>query len=398
MLKQTFSLGLFTLYILILSACNLAQESPEVTATADNTITPFATLNTATATSIPSTQTATETTLNIAQIPTQSERSNCVISQTNLPVYIVQAGDTLSNLASRATSTVSHLAELNCLDNTSYILVGQQLIVPNAIIAPTTSTSGSQSNASNPPQDPSNNDSSTNTTGQPSILQPSSFDAQPRSVSRGGTLTISWHFNRDVGNVEIGAEGVDYRGRLTLASGLPSSGTTTVSLPDDNSLFLESAKIWVSGNNAGSNYITIQIECPFVPLYGTSCPQYGADNANIVYQQFENGFMISYNETVIIASNNGFVQHVGNIAPEPEDDTFPTPDATFILQWLSANDSSEPIYEVLGNATNEAQHYTGTWQRLPNLRSLSAEYVTLPDSRILVIDYFFGRPTTWQIN
>ncbi len=64
----------------------------------------------------------------------------------------------------------------------------------------------------------------------------------------------------------------------------------------DNRLFLESAEIWVSGSgvDTGSRRITVQIECSFVPLTGTACPQYGADNANIVYQQFEKGFMISY--------------------------------------------------------------------------------------------------------
>jgi len=49
-----------------------------------------------------------------------------------------------------------------------------------------------------------------------------------------------------------------------------------------------------SGVDTGSRRITVQIECSFVPLTGTACPQYGADNANIVYQQFEKGFMISY--------------------------------------------------------------------------------------------------------
>lgn len=194
MLKRTFSLVLLIFCIVILSACNLAQESPEITATEDNTITPVTTINTATMTNtapstiVPSTQTSTATSPALAQIPTHSERSDCVISQTNLSLYIVRAGDTLSNIASRANTTASYLAELNCLRNTSYILVGQQLIVPNAIIAPTTSASDSQSNEPNPPQQPPNNDAnSINVDNIP----------YPPTNNQGNLVLSDWNFNVD---------------------------------------------------------------------------------------------------------------------------------------------------------------------------------------------------------
>ncbi|MGB7340541.1 MAG: LysM peptidoglycan-binding domain-containing protein, partial [Phototrophicaceae bacterium] len=194
MLEETFSFGTFIFCILMLSACNFAQESPEITAIADNTITPFATINTATmthtvtATSIPSTQTAIATIPALAQIPTQNEEASCVVSQTNLPVYIVQRGDTLSNIASRANSTVSQLASLNCLNNTSYILVGQRLIVPNAISTSSTPISGSQPNILNPPQQSPNNDTS-----------PMNIDdiPYPPANSQGNIILSDWNFNVD---------------------------------------------------------------------------------------------------------------------------------------------------------------------------------------------------------
>lgn len=63
------------------------------------------------------------------------------------------------------------------------------------------------------------NDAGTNSGEQNQVVYPNSFDVQPRTVPRGGTLTISWNFEGNISDVEIGAEEAAYRGRITLASG-----------------------------------------------------------------------------------------------------------------------------------------------------------------------------------
>ena len=63
-------------------------------------------------------------------------QTNCGV-RTDWPVYIVQRGDTLTRIAQRVSSSVSELAQANCLNNPSIIEVGQQLRVPRQPINPT---------------------------------------------------------------------------------------------------------------------------------------------------------------------------------------------------------------------------------------------------------------------
>ena len=62
--------------------------------------------------------------------------ANCA-PQSNWPVYTVQAGDTLSQIAERANTTTAQLVTANCLTNAGLIYVGQGLYVP-VIPAPPT--------------------------------------------------------------------------------------------------------------------------------------------------------------------------------------------------------------------------------------------------------------------
>jgi len=85
----------------------------------------------------------TSTPIEIAQndIPVAAP-SNCV-PNTDLPVYSVRNGDTLSGIASGQGVTVQELVRLNCLDNSNLITAGQQLYVPNPL---TTSNVNQQEN------------------------------------------------------------------------------------------------------------------------------------------------------------------------------------------------------------------------------------------------------------
>lgn len=57
--------------------------------------------------------------------------------RTDLPVYVVQPGDTLNKIASRTASTVGQLALYNCINNVNLLFVGQQLRVPQLPVVAT---------------------------------------------------------------------------------------------------------------------------------------------------------------------------------------------------------------------------------------------------------------------
>ncbi len=59
----------------------------------------------------------------------------CVVN-TSLPRYVVRAGDTLSDIAFRANTTVQNLVTMNCLASPDQIFSGQTLYVPQLIDAP----------------------------------------------------------------------------------------------------------------------------------------------------------------------------------------------------------------------------------------------------------------------
>lgn len=60
---------------------------------------------------------------------------NCAV-RTDWPVYVVQRGDTLNQIARRVGSTVAELAQGNCMNNINIIEVGRQLRVPRLPATP----------------------------------------------------------------------------------------------------------------------------------------------------------------------------------------------------------------------------------------------------------------------
>jgi hypothetical protein len=101
-------------------ACNLSRTPPTptpaptlpATATADPNLIPSVTpIGAATATPPPGTPTV------------------CAVPPGWFP-YVVQAGDTLTDIAARSSSTVQELVVRNCLASADAIFVGQTLFVP----------------------------------------------------------------------------------------------------------------------------------------------------------------------------------------------------------------------------------------------------------------------------
>lgn len=144
--------------IIMMSACSLneagsqsvlelspASLDTDVTVTAAPSSTPLPTF-TPLPTTIP---TSTPVPRQAANINSSSSQPTCTVTRTDLPVYTVVSGDTLSNIARRTNSTVAELAQINCLADASQISVGQRLYVLQAPASNSTTTTTNTNTASN---------------------------------------------------------------------------------------------------------------------------------------------------------------------------------------------------------------------------------------------------------
>ena len=139
------------LLILMISACSLNQAASEAVAELspaplDVTATFKPTLLPPTATPVVKQPTAVPTSTPI-QTANLNSSPACTVIRTDLPIYTIVAGDTLSNIARRTNSTVAELAQINCLPDASQISVGQQLRVPQA---PSSNSTGNPVVVTNP--------------------------------------------------------------------------------------------------------------------------------------------------------------------------------------------------------------------------------------------------------
>jgi LysM repeat protein len=137
------------LLIAVTTACSLsnASENTDTTETPEATATEVAQI--ATATPRPtSTPAPTNTPPPSPTVSTGNGGGNTI--PTTAPVctprtdwttfHTIQNGDTLSNIALRAGTTVNTLAQGNCIADINRIIVGTQIRVPRALTAPPTAT------------------------------------------------------------------------------------------------------------------------------------------------------------------------------------------------------------------------------------------------------------------
>lgn len=169
-LNQAGSEGVTTLTAVALSQSDLTEEVTEPTKLP------------ATATPIPTQQKLVPTS---PPVPTQRANTvSCTVTQTNLPLYTVVTGDTLSSIATHSGSTVAELTQINCLANASVISVGQQLRVPRAI------TTGNQQNT----QSGQNNTSNNSGTGGAGITLPENAV---------GKVVVSPYASREIRGIDV---------------------------------------------------------------------------------------------------------------------------------------------------------------------------------------------------
>jgi LysM repeat protein len=115
-------------------------------------------------------------------VRTSGGNTPCFV-RTDWQIYIVQAGDTVSNIAARVGSNATALALANCLTNANSIVVGQALRVP--VLPPPTATRTPVPN--NPPTTAPNQP-----IGSMFVSDFISGDAGYFSLLRGETITLTW--------------------------------------------------------------------------------------------------------------------------------------------------------------------------------------------------------------
>lgn len=116
--------------MLAVSACSLGSNAPDDNANATLVVVDDLTVTPATPTPLPSPTNLPLPTNTAQPQPTQVI---CTVRSDWTNVYSVVRGDTLTNIASRAGTTVQTLAQGNCLANPNALEVGQVLRVPRFI-------------------------------------------------------------------------------------------------------------------------------------------------------------------------------------------------------------------------------------------------------------------------
>lgn len=146
-------ISLFIALILITAACNLPASNsqnnltaiPTTAALSQPTRTPISTAE-ETEDAVES-DTSTINTVNTASNTVSNDNSPASTTiicnkQTTWQAYIIEAGDTLFNIAQRGNTSVDTLVSANCLVDAGLISVGQVLYVPSAVAPRPTTDSG----------------------------------------------------------------------------------------------------------------------------------------------------------------------------------------------------------------------------------------------------------------
>lgn len=191
------------------------------------------------------------------------------------------------------------------------------------------------------------------------------FDVQPRAVTEGQPVTLTWEVT-GVNGVDLvmwhdglPADHVSLSGSGAL---LPLSGSLTVNAPED----VTSVRFSVFGANTGGyDGITVDITCryPWFAATGAQafCPNGAAQTHEAAYQPFENGYMVWFDDQIwaVWGGSNGAIYPDswggGDVVyPEAPPDGKLQPVRGFGTLWVSdAN-----VRGLLGWATGPEQSYT----------------------------------------
>lgn len=213
-----------------------------------------------------------------------------------------------------------------------------------------------------------------------------SFTADPTSVPRGGTVTLSWNVsNASTVDVRVTALGQVY-------SNQPLVGTLNYTLApnlSDQINFVLSAGD-ASGQQVVSKNVTVTIACPISDTY-EGCPL-SQNSISAAYQTFERGLMLWRGDTrkiYVLYNSGGYEVYDDTWTPDQPADTGETPPPGLILPargfgkvWAN----NPGVRSGLGWANGQEASYTARIE-VYNLPTYSgAIYINTPDGRVLILE------------
>jgi LysM repeat protein len=174
------TLLILTALLLATMACSFSSREP-----AQPTTTPIVSVASPTFIVPPTSTPVVTNTPAPSATPTRGSGSNtpCFV-RTDWQIYIVQAGDTVSNIAARVGTNATALALANCLSNANSIIVGQALRVP--VLPPPTATRTPIPNTATLPPLP------TEPVGYAVVSDFISGETGSFVLLRGETITVTW--------------------------------------------------------------------------------------------------------------------------------------------------------------------------------------------------------------
>jgi hypothetical protein len=227
------------------------------------------------------------------------------------------------------------------------------------------------------------------------------FVATPETISRGGTVTVSW----DVRNAaELGIWLVEPGGRLAQFAPNPTpQGSWTVTVP---TAYVDTATFMLFASDAAGaqtrESIPVDVICPYVYFFDTrgqalSCPLEAARTVQGAYLEFERGTMIWRADTgdiYVLYRATGLVNRYRDTwqgEPIVYDETPPPglfkPERGFGRLWAD----NPQVRAELGWSTGFEQGYTMQHQRSGDFR-YARLYLTLPNGTIIYLV-----ENTWKV-
>jgi hypothetical protein len=217
-----------------------------------------------------------------------------------------------------------------------------------------------------------------------------SFHAEPATIERGGTITLTWEVNHAA---QIGITRLSERGDIYLvpiAEHLGPSGSVTYTVPSD---YIERIPFALVMNGADGSYVTerveVEITCPFARSLYNQCPT-SQSTVRMIYQPFERGMMIWRIDDrlmyVLYDENNAYELHtnVQDMGDSVDHDKTPQgfihPVRGFGSVWMEW----PSVRSRLGWATAEETAYNATaeWhQHWMGSNQTHIQVFTLPDGR-----------------
>jgi hypothetical protein len=227
------------------------------------------------------------------------------------------------------------------------------------------------------------------------------FDPAPDTVSRGGTVTVSWEV---LNAVKVTVWLLDPDGRLWQSAPASSpTGSWTLALPDyytDNASFMLFAEDTIGRQAQGS--ITVLVVCPYTYFFSAApdagCPQGDPVTVQAAFQGFEGGYMIwrGDNSEILALYNSGRVERYRDSwrgetviwnQPPPSPEVY-QPVRGFGRVWVD----NPALREGLGWALTLEQGYTMSTQQSSSYR-YPRLYLNWPDGTVIYIV-----ENTWGFN